>query len=394
MTGVDPARTTQPEAALKGNNGPNAAPKSLLSFSEEMEDAETANNGFSLARKKTRRKPRKRDVRPQEPNRSGPPSSPACIKDVTLGSSHLQGSAHTKSLGHMCFGVASSRGARSYMEDRQTVVASYSPAADGISRSFAGVYDGHNGDEAAELCCNRLHAILASNPTWGSCTGSAAVQQAEKQTVSAALRGAFRSLDKEILRMLKEEETQDGSTGLVLLRIGEVLYTAHCGDSRAVLCRAGRAVRMTEDHKPNLPAEAERIRQVGGRIEFSKCWRVVLEPLGLRPGSGLAVSRSFGDLDFKEPCRLVECEPDVNHWQLQEADSFAVLASDGLWDVMSDQEAVHTVQKVLTSSLPRPSGRRFTDQDARSAADVLVSDALKKGTMDNVTAIVCLLPWN
>lgn len=71
-----------------------------------------------------------------------------------------------------------------------------------------------------------------------------------------------------------------------------------------MLCRAGRAVRMTEDHKPNLPAEAERIRQVGGRIEFSKCWRVVLEPLGLRPGSGLAVSRSFGDLDFKEPCRL------------------------------------------------------------------------------------------
>lgn len=41
------------------------------------------------------------------------------------------------------------------MEDRHTVVASYSPVADGVSRSWAGVYDGHNGDEAAELCCNR-----------------------------------------------------------------------------------------------------------------------------------------------------------------------------------------------------------------------------------------------
>lgn len=45
-------------------------------------------------------------------------------------------------------------------------------------------------------------------------------------------------------------------------------------------------------------------------------------------------------------CRLVECEPDINQWRLQEGDSFAVLASDGLWDVMSDQEAVESVQVV------------------------------------------------
>lgn len=63
-------------------------------------------------------------------------------------------------------------------------------------------------------------------------------------------------------------------------------------------------MRLTEDHKPNLPAETERIRQAGGRVDFSNCWRVILEPKGGRPGSGLAVSRSFGDLDFKEPCRL------------------------------------------------------------------------------------------
>ena len=86
---------------------------------------------------------------------------------------------------------------------------------------------------------------------------------------------------------------------------GEVLYTAHCGDSRAVLCRAGRSVRLSEDHKPNLPAERERIRQARGRIDFSNCWRVIVEPRGGRPGSGLAVSRSFGDLAFKQPCRSV-----------------------------------------------------------------------------------------
>ena len=84
---------------------------------------------------------------------------------------------------------------------------------------------------------------------------------------------------------------------------GGVLYAAHCGDSRAVLCRQGRAVRLTEDHKPNLPPERQRIQAVGGRVEFSRCWRVIFEPQEGRSGSGLAVSRSFGDLDFKEPNR-------------------------------------------------------------------------------------------
>ena len=80
---------------------------------------------------------------------------------------------------------------------------------------------------------------------------------------------------------------------------------AHCGDSRAVLSRAGQAVQLTRDHKPNLPAESKRIREAGGRIDFSNCWRVIVEPKAGCPGSGLAVSRSFGDLAFKEPCRSV-----------------------------------------------------------------------------------------
>lgn len=86
---------------------------------------------------------------------------------------------------------------------------------------------------------------------------------------------------------------------------GKVLYAAHCGDSRAVLCRRGKPLRLTEDHKPNLPSEKQRIQAAGGRVEFSKCWRVICEPRAGRSGSGLAVSRSFGDLDFKEPHRSV-----------------------------------------------------------------------------------------
>ena len=60
------------------------------------------------------------------------------------------------------------------------------------------------------------------------------------------------------------------SPQLRLLRAGQVLHMAHCGDSRAVLA-APEALRLTQDHKPDLPAERQRIEAVGGHVELVKC---------------------------------------------------------------------------------------------------------------------------
>lgn len=82
-----------------------------------------------------------------------------------------------------------------------------------------------------------------------------------------------------------------------------MIWAAHAGDSRAVLCRGGDAVRLTEDHKPELVVEKQRVEANGGRVEMQRCWRVICPAANGRPASGLAVSRSLGDLDFKEPAR-------------------------------------------------------------------------------------------
>ena len=105
-------------------------------------------------------------------------------------------------------------------------------------------------------------------------------------------------------------------TGSVLT--GASLWTAHVGDSRAVMARGGSALRLTEDHKP-VPGglERQRVEEAGGTVEFQQCWRVICPARGLRPASGLAVSRALGDIHFKEPVRCRPCAalPSPLAWQ-------------------------------------------------------------------------------
>jgi serine/threonine protein phosphatase PrpC len=309
-------------------------------------------------------------------------------------------------LGPIVYGASQAKGMRPYMEDRHIIQepliprgSSGAPIPDDTPRSFAAVYDGHNGTLAADHAADRLHFILATEPAFRTCTGDGppATIHREGERITAALIHAFESTDKEILTRCRTENGRGGATGVVILRIGEMLYAAHCGDSRAVLCRRGEALRLTEDHKPNLPRERKRVEDLGGRVDFARCWRVIVDPGGGRPASGLAVSRSFGDPDFKEPLHLVTATPDVMSERLTEDDSFVILASDGLWDVMTDKRACEIVKNKIATAMANASGggeKVPASFLATVAAQGLVQSALNAGTMDNVTAVVGLLKWS
>ncbi|GIL80760.1 hypothetical protein Vretimale_9141 [Volvox reticuliferus] len=313
-----------------------------------------------------------------------------------------------RTLGRVVFGTASARCARPYMEDRHCIVqclrplsSSGQPLQDGVQRCLAAIYDGHNGTRAADTAAARLHMLLAADAALRTHTGELAppaAMAAEEAAIGAALRRCFRRLDDEILAEARADGARDGATALLVMRLSDTLYAAHAGDSRAVLSRRGHAVRLTEDHKPHLPAEKARVEAAGGRVDFQRCWRVIVEPREGRLGSGLAVSRSLGDLDFKEPRRFVECEPDVRRLMPQPGDNLVVMGSDGLWDVMSDQEAVDCANTALlarrgplTSTSP---AFAYRDEDAQYAAQALLDAAQKRGTADNVTVIVMLLQWD
>uniref|UniRef100_A0A7I4FAN9 protein-serine/threonine phosphatase n=1 Tax=Physcomitrium patens TaxID=3218 RepID=A0A7I4FAN9_PHYPA len=121
------------------------------------------------------------------------------------------------------------------------------------------------------------------------------------------------------------------------------------------------AIALSTDHKPNRSDERQRIEKAGGVVMWSGTWRV---------GGVLAVSRAFGDRLLK---KYVVAEPEIQDQLITSDVEFLVLASDGLWDVVSNQDAVTMVQNV---------------QDAQEAAKRLTDEAYKKGSADNITCVV------
>nr|GLL42252.1 probable protein phosphatase 2C 73 [Ipomoea trifida] len=144
-----------------------------------------------------------------------------------------------------------------------------------------------------------------------------------------------------------------GTTALTVVKQGDVMVVANVGDSRAVLATADddgnlEAVQLTVDLKPNLPGERERIMRSKGRVWSSddepgvyRVWMPNADGGGAVEGPGLAVSRAFGDHYIKD-FGLIS-EPQLTFRNITFRDQFAILATDGVWDVVSNQEAVEIV---------------------------------------------------
>ena len=113
--------------------------------------------------------------------------------------------------------------------------------------------------------------------------------------------------------------------------IGQRLFQANCGDTRAVLVRNGKAERLSLDHKPSDPSERQRIMDLGGFVEDGRI-------LG-----SLAVARAFGD-SFLRP--FVTAEPYIRMVKLLPTDTKLIFACDGCLDVMQDQSAVGIIANV------------------------------------------------
>ncbi|GIL54056.1 hypothetical protein Vafri_9611 [Volvox africanus] len=263
------------------------------------------------------------------------------------------------------------------------------------------VFDGHgSGDHAARTAQESVLAAVASDTALLDCLArnldQPGVGPEVLATLTTAFRRAFAELDD---RICAEGEARglphDGTTALVSVQLGPKLYTANAGDCRAVLCRGGRAVRLSRDHKPELPEERTRIEVAGGRVANVRgTWRVVLPLADGCTAKVCSVSRGFGDRDFKA-ASLISAEPDVAAVVLApHLDAFAIHASDGLWGAVNDQEAVDLVAEVIDKFTGMTSFNTQHAAAAKAAAQDLVKLARDRGSMDDVTVVVTLYDWD
>jgi serine/threonine protein phosphatase PrpC len=242
-------------------------------------------------------------------------------------------------------------GKRPYMEDRHLVIPDFH-----LGYTLMAVFDGHGGSEVAMHCARRFPQVLKDHmDTFGVF---------DMRTI---LIKSFRAVHDSL-----HESTPEfcGSTALVVLKHKNHLWVANCGDSRAILNVHDRVRSLSHDHKPGDVREKRRIEALGG---------AVIAVQGVPRVSGeLAVSRSIGDKRYHP---FVTSEPEVSYYPIAPLNKFIVVATDGLWDVMSNSDVNRWVWNVLVEQ-----------QSCAKAADSLLQYAYdSRDAEDNITAIVYVL---
>lgn len=292
----------------------------------------------------------------------------------------------------LLYSIYSVRGERQYMEDEYFV---------GDEGRFAAVFDGHGGAAVSRyLRQNFYAAVQAALPMSASAVEETTIEKqdeslssasADDLAIASAVCAAFEKIDNEVQDI--SHWSYQGSTGCAVVIHQNIdgtstIISGNVGDSRAILGHHKKAIDLTRDHKPNDEIERSRIVNIGGTVDW--CGQVdrlgqPVEHTGVyRINGNLALSRSIGDRSERP---WVTSEVEIKLHKIEDdVDSFVLLATDGLFDVMSSQEVVSFVHEVLDSA---PS--EYRDESRRNIAKALTEEALKRGSSDNVTVLVIWL---
>jgi protein phosphatase 1B len=272
--------------------------------------------------------------------------------------------------GSLTWAVSHMQGWRVSMEDAHCAQMGLSMAP---KCSFFGCFDGHGGQKIAIHSARHLVDKICSMPEWKK-----GVEEQERNPTKAvehfkeAMRNGSLQLDAEMRELpeVRSGEDHSGTTAVFALLTPTHIIVGNIGDSRSVMCRSGKTIAMSYDHKPTNPPEQARIEAANGSVALS------------RVNGDLAVSRALGDFSYKQMAHLppeaqqVSPEPEFQVQERSPDDQFLILCCDGIWDVMTNEEV-----------------NDFYINSAKSGKDLvttccdLLDTCLEKKSRDNMTAV-------
>ncbi len=258
---------------------------------------------------------------------------------------------------------------------------------------FYGIFDGHLGNLASKYASSSFHEKIET-VLYDLDTQIQTSQSTWREDVSTKISQSFEDLHHGIIKAVTSSPggimDESGTTATILLVTELAVIVANVGDSRAVMSQWSidekgnsfiTAMQLTVDHVASLVSERVQILERGGFISESGGIDRVM--------GSLAVSRSLGDIKLasvlsRAPHVLaLEKEEVYLHCGTKHTSStpcFIVVASDGLWDVIDNREAVELAWQAIQGN---ENGTAYQD-----AAEVLAQEAYVRGSSDNIGVCV------
>lgn len=272
-------------------------------------------------------------------------------------------------------------GKRKENEDAEAILLNLDSINKNFSNiNFFGLFDGHGGNFVSLFLKKNLIKFFVNKKIEFPLKNEQVIQ-------------IYEYINKELREKFAKETLHTGSTAIIVIEFekkineknilkgdsinnttqitqNKYLNILNSGDSRCVICRDNIAIALTNDHKPNWPFEKRRIESLGGKIKF--------DGFDFRVGD-LSVSRAFGDFDNK----FITSLPDMYKYKLNLHDKFIIIACDGLWDVMSNHDAVNFILDNCYDKFLKNRKNKTIN-----IAEKLANFAISSGSTDNVSVIV------
>ncbi|CAG9322807.1 ARX1_1 [Blepharisma stoltei] len=280
------------------------------------------------------------------------------------------------------YAASDMQGWRTSMEDSKIIELSL--GGDGM---LFGVYDGHGGKEVAIFVSRHFCDVLLQNENYKKGSYELALQETYLNMDELLFSTESKIELARIVADLPEDEKEDngeqeadlvGCTAVTALIKNNRIIVANAGDSRCILAKNGEAIAMSHDHKPDNEIEFNRITNAKGWVQ------------GGRVMGNLNLSRCIGDLEYKKndglpPCgQMLTSFPDIAVYEITPDCDFLVLACDGIWDMLTNQNCVNLIYEGMRNN-------KTINVIAEEILDQCLAEEAGGPGCDNMTLIIVKL---